>query len=120
MTREGAHRCPELSPIQAIHHFKDFAPLVRETNGYVEHSAPWAEAKRGNDDRVSTILYHAAETLRIASVLLHPVMPESTVEIWRRLGWERPSSLGNGLHWGSLTPGSEVSSGPPLFPRLDG
>ena len=94
--------------------------LVRETNGYVEHSAPWAEAKRGNDDRVSTILYHAAETLRIASVLLHPVMPESTVEIWRRLGWERPSSLGNSLHWGSLTPGSEVSSGPPLFPRLDG
>ena len=26
--REGAHRCPELSPIQAIPHFKDFAPLV--------------------------------------------------------------------------------------------
>ena len=24
----GAHRCPELSPIQAIPHFKDFAPLV--------------------------------------------------------------------------------------------
>ena len=26
--REGAHRCPELSPIQAIPHFKDFAPLA--------------------------------------------------------------------------------------------
>ena len=24
----GAHRCPELSPIQAIPHFKEFAPLV--------------------------------------------------------------------------------------------
>ena len=28
LTGEGAHRCRELSPIQAVHHFKDFAPLV--------------------------------------------------------------------------------------------
>ena len=29
LTGEGAHRCRELSPIQAVHHFKDFAPLAR-------------------------------------------------------------------------------------------
>ena len=28
LTGEGAHRCRELSPIQAIPHFKDFAPLA--------------------------------------------------------------------------------------------
>ena len=27
LTGEGAHRCRELSPIQAGPHFKDFAPL---------------------------------------------------------------------------------------------
>ena len=34
MTGEGAHRCRELSPIQAVPHFKDFAPLaIRTDNG---------------------------------------------------------------------------------------
>ena len=32
LTGEGAHRCRELSPIQAVHHFKDFAPLVTTLN----------------------------------------------------------------------------------------
>ena len=40
--REGAHRCPELSPIQAIPHFKDFAPLVE-----IAESAEQAVRNRG-------------------------------------------------------------------------
>ena len=32
LTGEGAHRCRELSPIQAVHHFKDFAPLGRKSS----------------------------------------------------------------------------------------
>ena len=92
--------------------------FVKSINVYVERSAPWAEAKRKNDARVATTLYHAAEALRVASVLLHPVMPERTAEIWRRLGWQQPSGSSEGLAWGSLTAGSEVSAGPPLFPKL--
>ena len=39
MTGEGAHRCRELSPIQAVPHFKDFAPLVRERRNGAFHRA---------------------------------------------------------------------------------
>ncbi len=91
--------------------------VVSEINGYLERTAPWKQAKTGSAGRVATILYHAAETLRLTSILLQPVLPERMAELWRRLGWQPPTPLKDGLTWGSLEPGTAVVSGPPLFPR---
>lgn len=100
--------------------------VVREANRYLEQTAPWREARQGDLARVGTILYTAAETLRLASVLLYPVLPERAVELWWRLGWTPPEALANGqrlseperaLAWGLLRPGAAVQAGPPLFPR---
>jgi methionyl-tRNA synthetase len=57
------------------------------------------------------------EALRLASVLLQPVMPERMAELWRRLGWQPPEPLHTALAWGLLAPGSQIISGEPLFPR---
>lgn len=92
---------------------------VGYVNRYVEHAAPWAAAKEGRARDVDAVLYNAAEALRIASVLLWPVMPERMGELWRRLGWEALAALSEGLAWGGLEPGAPVTPGPPLFPRLD-
>jgi methionyl-tRNA synthetase len=89
---------------------------VGEVNGYLERTAPWREVKT-DPARAATILYHAAEALRLLSVLLHPVLPERTAELWRRLGWTPPERLGEGLAWGRLRPGAEVVADLPLFPR---
>jgi methionyl-tRNA synthetase len=91
--------------------------LVGEINGYLERTAPWRQVKAGQVDQAATILYTAAEALRLASILLQPVLPERTAELWRRLGWQPPEPLRAGLTWGQLLPGSVVASGPPLFPR---
>ena len=93
--------------------------VVSEINRYVEHGAPWAAAREGRMAEVETILYDAAEALRLTSVLLWPVMPERTAELWRRLGWRAPSDLSEGLAWGGLAPGQSVIQGPPLFPRIE-
>ena len=90
---------------------------IGEINRYLERTAPWKLAKAEQLDRVQTILYTAAEALRLASVLLHPVMPERMAELWRRLGWKHPAQLGSSLDWGLLRPGEPVTPGPPLFPR---
>ncbi len=91
--------------------------VVGETNRYLERTAPWAVAKRGDGERVATILYTAAETLRLAALLLQPVLPERMAELWCCLGWQPPQSLGDGLAWGLLEAGAPVVAGPPLFPR---
>ncbi len=87
-------------------------------NAYLERTAPWLRAKTGDTGRVAAILYTAGEALRLVSVLLSPVLPERIAELWRRLGWQSPAHLSEGLHWGSWQPGSQVLQGEPLFPRV--
>ncbi|MCI0578865.1 MAG: methionine--tRNA ligase [Chloroflexi bacterium] len=93
--------------------------LVGGVNGYLEQSAPWRQAKAGRLDRVATSLYTAAEALRLAAILLSPVMPERMAELWQRLGWQPPAALQDGLTWGLLPPGALVTIGDPLFPSQD-
>jgi methionyl-tRNA synthetase len=90
---------------------------VGEINAYLERTAPWRQAKAGHSARVATILYTASEALRLCALLLAPVLPERTAELWRRLGWTPPAALHEALAWGELQPGSEIAAGPPLFPR---
>ena len=68
---------------------------------------------------VKRVLYNASEALRLVSVLLHSVMPGKTRELWHSLGWTPGSDLSEGLDWGGLLPGSRVTLGLPLFPRID-
>ncbi len=99
---------------QALGHIITF---ISQINTYLEHTAPWREAKAGHQTRVDTILYHTAEALRLASVLLHPVLPERTVVLWSRLGWQSPPNLADSLVWGKLKTGAKVETGPALFPK---
>ena len=119
------HRCEELvsETLERVAAFeislalRDIGDVVRDVNRYVEHRAPWTAARDGRADDAGTVLYHAAEALRVISVLLWPVMPERMTELWRRLGWRRPGELPKGLSWGGLSPSTAVSLGPPLFPK---
>jgi methionyl-tRNA synthetase len=88
-------------------------------NQYLEERAPWKQAIAGNRGAVNTALYTASEALRIASGLLSCALPQQALEAQRRLGADAISSA-DGLAWGALTPGRQVTSGSPLFPRLAG
>jgi methionyl-tRNA synthetase len=91
---------------------------VNRINGYLEQTAPWALAKqRGRQGEIDTALYTAAEALRLASILLWPVMPERIKVLWTGLGWQAPHSLHDGLQWGDLEPGTAVSAEQTLFPK---
>ena len=93
--------------------------VVRGLNRYVEGSAPWVRFREGDHDAVRQVLYNASEALRLVSVLIHPVMPQKTQELWQCLGWMPDGDLSEGLKWGSLRPGSVMTPGPPLFPRQE-
>jgi methionyl-tRNA synthetase len=89
-----------------------------DINTYLEQTGPWREAKKGNNERVATILYRAANALLLVSVLLHPVMPGKTAELWQQLGWQPPEIL-DSFDFHSLQPGTQTNPASPLFPRIE-
>ena len=61
--------------------------LISAANEFIAETQPWSLAKDpAHADRLSHVLYDVAEAVRIAAVLLLPVMPSSAAEILRRLG----------------------------------
>ena len=61
--------------------------IVDAANVFIADTQPWALAKAdAQSERLTRVLSEAAEAVRIAAVLLSPVMPSSTAEILRRMG----------------------------------
>src|SRR5438270_11981305 len=61
--------------------------LVDATNEYIAATAPWALAKDpASADRLTQVLFDSAEAIRLAAVLLEPIMPSSCRDILRRVG----------------------------------
>lgn len=92
--------------------------LIRETNAYLEANEPW---KLEPGPEVEAIMGDALEALRIVTLLATPAIPETSAEIWQRIGLDgQPGdlSLPELVGWGGYPGGLEVSKGSPLFPRL--
>ena len=62
---------------------------VRAGNRYMEKTAPWSLAKKGEIARLNTVLYTAADALRRVAVLLAPVMPSKMADLGAALGYDR-------------------------------
>jgi len=61
--------------------------LIDATNEYIAATAPWTLAKDpASADRLTQVLFDTAEAIRLAAVLLEPIMPTSSREILRRVG----------------------------------
>lgn len=95
--------------------------LIAEVDKYLVENKPWTlaedESQRG---RLGTVLYTAAEALRIVTALAHPVLPHATEKIWRQLGQFRPLAdlQLHDLTWGELEAGTAVGPAEAVFPRL--
>ena len=99
--------------------------LVRQVDAFIDTTRPFTMAKdpaRLAD--VGSVLYQCAETLRIASLLLWPVLPFKVELMWHRWGMgalnPNEGELEVLINWGgdaALQPGSELDKGEPLFPR---
>lgn len=99
---------------------EDIMQLVRLLNRYVESNRPWELHKKGNRDRLNTVLYIAAEGLRIAARLLYPVMPVKIEEFASIFNYDIDDFLsGSAREWGWMKPGREIKKGDALFPRIE-
>ncbi|WP_297281680.1 methionine--tRNA ligase [uncultured Anaerococcus sp.] len=93
--------------------------FIRRANKYVDETEPWIlgrdEAKK---DRLNTVLYNLAESIRIVAQLIEPVMKNTTKEILAKLGTEN-KGFASAREFGLLEEGAKVTKGANLFDRLD-
>ena len=97
--------------------------LVAAVDKYIVENEPWALGEKQDEDsrsRLATVLYTAAEALRIATALAHPVIPEATAKIWAQMGLGDIQKLAlSELAWGQLPLGMKLGEVQPVFPRAD-
>ena len=97
--------------------------LVGATDKYIDTNAPWSLFKKGETDRLQTVLYNALDSLRLIAVLLHSFLPITAEKIWQQLGINQKKALDkwhiDSVDWGQLPSGIQTQLGAPLFPRIE-
>jgi methionyl-tRNA synthetase len=67
--------------------------IVDAANEFIASSEPWAIARdETRVDELSQVLFDVAEAVRVAAILLLPVMPKSAAEILQRVGEGKPAA----------------------------
>jgi methionyl-tRNA synthetase len=99
--------------------------IISVCNEQIQAREPWKMAKdEGQQGDLADFLYGILESLRLACVLLSPVLPTKSRACLAALGGdEAVANLSEGLDrvatWGGLKPGRPLERPEPLFPRLE-
>lgn len=93
--------------------------FIRRANKYVDETEPWILGRdESKKERLNTVLYNLAESLRIVAQLIEPVMKNTSKEILKKLGTDNKGFASAG-EFGLLEEGAKVTKGDNLFDRLD-
>ena len=93
--------------------------MLRRTNKYIDETAPWALAKdEAQKARLGTVMYNLLECIRMAAVLLEPIMPSTCREIFRQIGTDK-TDYASLSAFGGMTAGASVGEASVLFARVD-
>jgi methionyl-tRNA synthetase len=89
-------------------------------NQYAERMKPWELNKNPeNKQRLATVLYHLAESVAHATVLLSPVLPDAAAKLAGQLNLPALMTFKlTDLHWGLLPDGHVIEKPSPVFPRI--
>ena len=93
--------------------------IVNRANKYIDETMPWVLAKdEANRERLATVLYNLAESIRIIASLLSSFMPDTAQNIAKQLnltelGYESTKTFG------AIEVGTKVGTPEPMFARVD-
>ncbi len=93
--------------------------MLRRANKYIDETTPWALAKdEAQKARLGTVLYNLLETIRVAAVLLTPMLPTTAEKIFAALATD-VCDYTSVSAFGALVPGRALGVSAPLFARID-
>lgn len=93
--------------------------ICGRANKYVDETTPWILAREGKTERLKTVLYNLAESVRFAALLLKPFLTVAPDKILALFGCENLNDFTSLEEFGYLKEGTKVSPCAPLFPRID-
>lgn len=97
----------------------ELSKIVTQGNALVDLAAPWKLAKDPEKAaELDAVLYTLAESLRLAAVLLAPVLPHAARDILAQLKIDDAPALAQAA-WGGLADGHILSAPTPRFPRIE-
>ena len=92
--------------------------FAKRCNKYIDETTPWVLAKdEAKLPRIEGVLYNLLESIRLLSILLYPVIPETCEKMRAQLGIMNDIEL-NDLKFG-LYDGYAVTEPEALFARID-
>ena len=99
---------------------EDVFELIGRANKYIDETAPWILAKDPTKrEELKSVMYHLAETLRVAGIALAPFLPETSARVLNDLSTEKPEEFGDSLRYGLLEEGTVLTKGAALYKRID-
>jgi methionyl-tRNA synthetase len=100
----------------AMNRLMEFATIC---NTYIEMSAPWKLAKDPERaEALDHVLFVLSESLRIIGVLVSPILPRSSREIFYQLNIRDERQMAD-ASWGRLPDSHQLGKPTPLFPRIE-
>ena len=92
--------------------------VVSDANKYIGDRAPWKQVKEDMPGAAET-LGCCLEVLRVAGLLLSPVMPEKCKALLHTIGWTAEPAFADAAKVRAFKPGTKIHKGDPLFPRVE-
>ena len=92
--------------------------LVADSNAYIDEQAPWG-LKTSDPERMKTVLYVLAETIRCIAIAVQPVVPQGACTMLDQL--KVPQEHRQYQHINAnyaLKPGVKIDKPQGIFPRI--
>ena len=97
--------------------------LIRGANLYIDSHKPWLLAKdTTKGERLAEVLFNLIEAIRQVTILLKPIMPVKTKQVWQQLGLAsdfEQVTFKELEEWGKVPSDTVVKPGQALFPRIE-
>ena len=97
----------------------DLWSIISRTNKYIDETSPWILVKE-DTEKLKSVMFHLAETLRKIAILLKPFMYNTSISILNQLNIDEEGTWESLLSSNIINENTKViEKGEPLFVRLD-
>lgn len=94
--------------------------LISRTNKYIDETMPWSLAKdESKKEELMDVMYHLYEVLRLVSIMISPVMSDTSEIIFKELNLKEEEQKYEALKFGFDINNKVIEKAEILFKRLD-